>query len=270
MNTMKKLFLMVALMATVFSSCTKDKENEFENLSQQMLGKWMLTQFDGKTLTTNEKVVYTFESDTIGYVSASKVDYSETQPKWTYRAKSFITVNGNKISMYGNLNKTTSFVAELEVKSISETEIVAEMEYTVSHNGETLYDSKGTTFWTRVSDDYSSDILGTWEGRVTSGEGSEFDDGEPHRWEYFDDGTYIYYVLDADSNWTPNASEMTEYFVDGTLLCTRWKNVGDDEGEHREWWEIASIVDGVMNWTAFRQREDGTTYTATFQMTKVQ
>ena len=99
-----------------------------------MLGKWMLTQFDGNALTTNEKVVYTFESDTIGYVSASKVDYSETQPKWTYRAKSFITVNGNKISMYGNLNKTTSFVAELEVKSISETEIVAEMEYTMSGN----------------------------------------------------------------------------------------------------------------------------------------
>lgn len=33
---------------------------------------------------------------------------------------------------------------------------------------------------------------------------------------------------------------------------------------------IASISGGVMNWTALRKRTDGTTYTATFQMTKVQ
>lgn len=26
----------------------------------------------------------------------------------------------------------------------------------------------------------------------------------------------------------------------------------------------------MMNWTALRQREDGSTYTATFQMTKVE
>ncbi len=39
--------------------------------------------------------------------------------------------------------------------------------------------------------------------------------------------------------------------------------------ELREWWEIESISDGVMKWTALRQREDGTTYTATFEMTKV-
>ena len=37
----------------------------------------------------------------------------------------------------------------------------------------------------------------------------------------------------------------------------------------REWWEIESIKDGVMKGTALRMREDGTTYTATFQMTKV-
>ena len=34
------------------------------------------------------------------------------------------------------------------------------------------------------------------------------------------------------------------------------------------WWEIESIKDGVMKWTALRMREDGTTYTATFSMTK--
>ncbi len=45
-------------------------------------------------------------------------------------------------------------------------------------------------------------------------------------------------------------------------------NVGDDT-EYRESWEIASIEDGIMKWTAVRAREDGTTYTATFEMKKV-
>lgn len=61
---------------------------------------------------------------------------------------------------------------------------------------------------------------------------------------------------------------MAEYFVDGVLLCSRWKNVGDDT-EKRESWEIASIENGVMKWTALRQREDGSTYTAQFSMTRV-
>jgi hypothetical protein len=54
--------------------------------------------------------------------------------------------------------------------------------------------------------------------------------------------------------------------VDGNLLCMRWINNG---AEYREWWEIASIEDNVMSWTALRKKADGTTYTASFSMTKV-
>ncbi|MCR5042648.1 MAG: hypothetical protein K6A93_00690 [Bacteroidaceae bacterium] len=44
--------------------------------------------------------------------------------------------------------------------------------------------------------------------------------------------------------------------------------MGDDT-EKRESWEIASIKDGKMEWTALRQTSDGTYYTATFSMTQV-
>jgi hypothetical protein len=58
---------------------------------------------------------------------------------------------------------------------------------------------------------------------------------------------------------------LNEYFVDGTLLCTRWIDNGQ---ENREWWEIT--IDGTrMHWTALRQNPDGTTFTATFEMEKV-
>ena len=102
---------------------------------------------------------------------------------------------------------------------------------------------------------------------MTNSEGSEFDDGETHRWEYKADGTYVYYVKDGD-DWVPyKGNTLNEYFVDGVLLCTRWI---DNDVENREWWEIASIKDGVMKWKALRQKEDGSTYTATFEMRKVE
>ena len=62
---------------------------------------------------------------------------------------------------------------------------------------------------------------------------------------------------------------LADYFVDGTLLCTRWQDTKDSE-ELREWWEIESIKDDVFKATALRVREDGSTYTATLQMTRVQ
>ena len=74
-------------------------------------------------------------------------------------------------------------------------------------------------------------------------------------------------MKDGDS-WVPYATNtLNEYFVDGNLLCTRWIDLGQ---ENREWWEIASIKDGVMKWKALREKEDRSTYTATFEMKKVQ
>ena len=67
-------------------------------------------------------------------------------------------------------------------------------------------------------------------------------------------------------DWIPSNDTLNEYFVDGNLLCTRWMENG---AENREWWEI-SIDGNKMNWSALREDEDGKTFTATFEMTKVQ
>ena len=117
----------------------------------------------------------------------------------------------------------------------------------------------------KITANYRAAILGTWQGHCTS-EGSVFDDGEEHRWEYRADGTYVYDRRDGTA-WVPYGDDFAEYFVDGNLLCTRWRNSGE-ETENREWWEIT--IDGTqMHWTALRQNPDGTTFTATFEMSKV-
>lgn len=264
---MKKVFLVLALAALCLASCSKDKEAD--TLAKQMLGKWMTSEFNGNLLPTNNKVVYTIVSTTEGFISASRIDYNSDHEMWTDHAPSSIELEGSMITLYGSIDKTTRFVAILDVKSIDDNKMVTESTNRLYRNGALVSETSGTVTWVKVKDDYSEAILGLWEGHATSGEGSVFDDGKPHRWQYNNDGTYVYYSQDADGNWQPQESEFEEYFVDGTLLCTRWKNTGDGEEECREWWEIVSIGNGVMNWTALRQRDDGTTFNATFSMTKV-
>lgn len=267
---MRKQILTACLAVLAFASCTKDNQSDSTSFSQQILGKWMLTQMNGSVLPTNAKMICTFESATSGYISASRADFDSELTRWTDHAPTEVEVKGNQLTMSGTLNKTTSFEAKILIDDINDSLAHSQTDYTVYRNGSPMYVSNGKTVWTKITKDYGADIVGTWEGRVTNSEGSEFDDGELHRWEYLADGTYVYYNLDADSNWVPQASEFCNYFVDGNLLCTRWLNSGFNEQEHREWWEIVSIDNNVMKWYALRQNDDGSMYTPTFQMTKVQ
>ena len=77
-------------------------------------------------------------------------------------------------------------------------------------------------------------------------------------------------MKNAQDEWVATEDEISNYFVDGNLFCTRWKNVGEGNIEQREWWVIESLENGVMKMTAKGQNADGTTYTDTFEMTKVQ
>lgn len=82
-------------------------------------------------------------------------------------------------------------------------------------------------------------------------------------------GTYVYYCCD-EGQWKVSANTKNEYFVDGTLICTRWTDPVNYPGQElREWWEITSIENGVMTWKAVRTRQDGTTFVVTFTMQRV-
>ena len=180
---------------------------------------------------------------------------------------SFLAIDGNKITVTSHTNEHETVVEEYIVTDINDKEFTANRKLTVTFDGTVRHTANEVFRLTKQTADYREAILGTWEGKVTSSEGSEFDDGETHRWEYKADGTYVYYVKDGD-DWVPyEGNTLNEYFVDGTLLCTRWI---DNDVENREWWEIVSIKNDVMKWKGLRQKEDGSTYTATFEMRKVE
>ena len=238
------------------------------NLTETLIGKWMMSDMSGQPLPTNDKAVFNFVSPTKAYVSAAIQAHSINDDLWNIQTEYTVEISGNKATLTSHIDEHQTRVIELTVRAIDDSEMQAVMKNTLMVDGQETVSPGMLISFEKVTADYSKDILGLWEGHVTSSEGSVFDDGEDHRWEYKADGTYVYYVK-SGCVWKPSGDPLNEYFVDGYLLCTRWKNAGQ-ETENREWWEIESIENGVMKWTALRQKEDGTTFTATFSMTKVQ
>lgn len=264
---MKKVFLALAVAAMAFVGCSKDDDKTIDNLAEKIIGKWITTDIDGHAELTNNKSVITILSATQALISTSRANLSDN-PGWVSHLNASVAIDGNKVTITGQPNEHITIVYEITVSSISDTHMEGTFKHSTLRNGEVITTNGPIGMrWEKITTDYEQAVLGKWEGHVTSEQGSEFDDGEDHQWEYLADGTFRHYMKDGNGNWVTNPNQtLSEYFVDGTLLCTRWVIDGT---ENREWWEIASIADGVMNWTALRQREDGTTYTATFQMTKV-
>ena len=256
--------------ASVFTSCTNDDNPAVEpdlNVAEKIIGKWMVAERDGEPALTNDKDVFTFLSATKANNSTSRVSYDETVPKWHAKEECDMTIDGNTVTLLSHSSNIDKVIT-LNIKSIDDNNMSCNIKIVVMKDGEVYETIEGTRIYRRVTADYSADIIGMWEGHSTGEEGSEFDDGENHRWEYMTDGTFNYFHK-VDGQWQISDDDYADYFVDGNLLCTRWKNEGAGNEEHREWWEIESIEDGVMKWKALRQKEDGSTYTATFEMKTV-
>ena len=232
-------------------------------LAENIIGKWMVDALDGQPCPTNLKAVITFLSPTKAYGSLSDF-YSDS---WNNHASADVVIDGNNVTLTAFENEHTKHVTVADIYSITDKDMRLKSDWKAYTDDKMVINEVwDNERYIRINNDFENDIIGTWEGKVTSAE-DEHTDGELHRWEYKADGTYVYYNKVGDE-WVNSNDVLAEYFVDGILLCTRWKQTADSK-ELREWWEIESINDGVMKWTALRQREDGTTYTATFQMTKV-
>ena len=237
-------------------------------LAEKIIGKWMMGDLEGQALTTNDKAVFSFVSPTKAYMSASIVAHETSEELWSKQTELAVNISGNKVTLTNKVDAHRTSMVEFTVSSITDSQMQTTTKIILIEDGQETVSPDMQINFDKVTADYSQAILGLWEGHVTSSEGSVFDDGEDHRWEYKADGTYVYYIKSGEA-WVPSGDPLNEYFVDGNLLCTRWKNAGQ-ETENREWWIIESIENGVMKWTALRQKADRTTFTATFSMTKVQ
>ena len=264
---MKKLFMVLAATlicgACVFTSC---KKQDNLNLEEKIIGKWMFADIDGQPASTNEKFVYTFVSPTKAYMSASLTPNPELNAPWHVQTEADVVISGNKITATFQDNEYTTAVHEFTVTAISGTEFTANRKITITVDGNEVISIEDVLRLVKQTADYSAAILGLWECYELTGI-ETYNDANA-RLEFFADGNYNYWRKNDNNEWVAVTNrEFQNYFVDGTLLATRWKNIG--EPELREWWEIASLANGEMQWTALRQNEDGTTVEQGMRWTKV-
>ena len=273
---MKKLvYLLLACVlcsALALTACSGDSQEQPSDegveaevtqtdVEENIVGTWMKSEEDGQPVLTDDKLVLDIVSPDKAFSSISR---DAGQNPWHDNEKSKIEIENNVMTITTSAEDESEIVDEYTITGINENEFTAIRKGTSTLKGSEPDVMESEVTFIRVNDDFSDDILGTWEGHCTS-EGSAFDDGQEHRWEYKDDGTYVYYVKDGDK-WVPSDDTMNEYFVAGNLLCARWMDKGE---EYREWWDI-SIDGDTMNWTALRADEDGKTFTVTFEMKKVE
>lgn len=264
---MKKIFTMLAAILTlcgtsVFSSCSKDKEDN-TSLAEKLVGKWLYLEADGEKVETEESTVSTFvmEGSTLkGYISISMKQYD----LWAYRQPIEVAIDGDKMTLTMHQGDITT-VEELSDITITGEEMSYTSTYTVTRNGQVINDDTKPyrLRCVKVHDDYSQIIIGRWEGSYISDEpGSE---PVPFCEEYLADGTFIGYTL-VDGQWVPEVADYTQYFVDGNLMCTRWKEPGSEE--ERENCIFASYENGILTVKEVVEH-NGHLYTETSTLTKV-
>ena len=268
---MKKVFFAIAMamMSIFFAGC--DKGNEVEpdrGVAQKIIGKWITAETDSKVIPTNEKIVFDIVSTTEAYVSLSFQDRQREEIPWRDRQKVDIEILGNDVTLSHSPKTGMTVIVELHVNAITSTTMIAKRTVTIRQDGGLVKSDENMVRYEKLNVDYSKDIYGLWEGRMIS-EQSEYDDGQEHRWEFKEDGTFVFYLKNKKGVWEKKDDEYAQYFVAGNLLCTRWKNAGEGTQENREWWEITTLGVSEMVWTALREKEDGSQYTAAFTMQKM-
>ncbi len=262
---MKKVFqwmLVAALIcgASVFTACTNDDNpvNPADNLAENIIGKWLAADKDGQPLESDGKAVYTFASATKAYISASVHAHPVVGSFWGVQFEADVAISGNKMTVTTTVNEHLTIVDVFNVTAIDGSQFKADLNSSVIIDGSVTTCIDRVVRFTKVNRDYSKAVLGLWECKGLKG-GETFNDANA-RLEFYEDGTYNYWRKNEAGEWesVTTTREFQEYFVDGTLLATRWKNV--DEDEVREWWEIKSIKGDKMQWKALRQNEDRTTF----------
>lgn len=241
--------------ASVFTSCKKSGND----LSDKIQGKWIVADLDGEACPTSFKSVVTFESATKGCYSISEINTMT----WENRTPAEVTFHEDGFTAIEEDGLFTS-VLTATVNSITDNEMRLTTEWTLTEGTTVLLHEVYDERWVRVTDDFEQSVIGTWEAQVQNG-----DNPQTWRWEFKADGTYVFSLKNGDAPWQVFEDYMSDYFVDGALLCTRWKNTALSD-EERDWWEIKSIQDGKMKWTALRLDEDLTTHTETLELSKVQ
>lgn len=237
--------------ASLFTSCSNDNVTD---LKEKIIGKWMSIEIDGKSVLTDNKSIYTIVSTSEGRLLVSALSNQSEETEWDEQVEMMVSIKGKKMTLTYYLGESTKVVEVFKFTVIDDNMFTANHKITVTENGEETLSNEGEIHFVKVTDDFSQDLLGTWECLGITGDQTHNDDNA--RLEFLSDGSYKYYRQnDADEWELVTNREISEYFVEGNYLATRWQEPG--EPMEYEYWEIDKIDGNYMKWSGLRQLENG-------------
>ncbi len=236
---------------------------KYENL----IGAYrILSEVEGKSVTTNEKYVIIFTSNNEAKIYGLFNNGQLSLFCNCLQAKITFDKNCNgKFAIEKELDKNTFLYDNYFLITTKYEEFEAQKNSKLINvlNGENIFAFNGRARFVTEKNDYSKRICSIWEG-VSITKNSLYDDNLLHRWEFKEDGTFIYYKK-IDDAWIISGNSLNEYFVVGNLLCTKWI---DGDNEFQESWEII-IREGSMEREALRKNENDELYIVKFAMKNI-
>lgn len=250
--------------ASLFTSCNKDNVTD---LKEKIIGKWMSIEIDGKSVLTDNKSIYTFVSPTEGRIIVSALSRQSEATEWNEQVDMNVSIKGKKMTLTYYLGESTKVVEVFQFTEINDNRFKANHKITVTENGKETLSNEGNIQFVKVTNDFSQALIGTWECLGITGDQTHNDDNA--RLKFLPDGSYKYYRKNGANEWELiTYREISEYFVEGNLLATRWKE--PDKPMEYEYWEIESIDNGQMKWSGLRQLYDGARFRQSVKWEKVQ
>lgn len=275
MRILKQWVLVAALVicgtAAVFTSCSSNDDNAGNDnaLAEKVMGKWMLIDSDGQAVITDRVSVYTFAKEGSALKAYFSIAMAESQT-WLLRQQADVAVGNGSLTLTSRLANGSTAVVQMTDVSVSGSELTLTAKTTISVDGReaATYGPRREHF-TRVNADYKAeDLIGTWDGYYACDDPA-YNKPDPHQAVFRADGSCNYYYAVEGGGYRLDPTVYSKYFVDGSLLSLCWLDFGEGEREKYENWEILSVTREKIISRAFHKRPDGTIYTETYHLTKV-
>lgn len=255
---------------TTLTSCSSDDNSDKDDaLAEKVMGKWMLVDSDGQPVVTDKVSVYTFNREGSGVKAYFSTAMAESQT-WLYKQQADVAVGNGSLTLTSRLTNGVTVVVEMTDVSVSGSDLTLTAKTTISAEGrETATYGPCREHFTRVSADYKAeDLIGRWNGYYACDDPA-YSKPDPHQAVFRGDGTCNYYYAKDGGEFKLDPTVYSKYFVDGSLLSLCWLDYGEGEREKYENWEILSVSKEKITSRAFHKRPDGTIYTETYHLSKV-
>jgi len=232
---------------------------EFENaalnidLNKHLLGDWYIDAVEDEDIDTDSRHLFTYEADGTVYYTPS-IKALKNLNIWGHHFKGSYTINGNTVEQQVALaDKNILFTQQMNVKYVDDARLKSITNAETFVNGESRHVVKDEND-TKLKELYKYDIniVGVWGARLLYGTDENYEKDKSYQLEFKADGTFKFYSQNEQEEWVEEERVLSEYFVEGNTVYTRWQKAGSDEVKYQSW-EYSSYYKYEMDWSASRK-----------------